>query len=432
MCIPGEGSIVRRMPELTPAQMYRLPWSLNDNVLSWLEPTKRCNLYCEGCYSRNDAKSDKSLEQIRSDLRTFVKDRRIDSISIAGGEPLVHPKIVEIVRIIRREFGLKVVINSNGLALTDELLADLVRAGVSGFTFHIDSTQGRPKWKGASEEDLNELRLGFATRVHDAGNVSVAFNSTITADTLKSVPALVTWAGKHIDIVHGMVFILFRTSLDRQYEYFARSKPIHPKSLVYYKEDAHQGHAPLVVNDVVREIRKVQSEFMPAAYLGGTRDPSSMKWVLATRVGTRDHVLGYIGPKSMEVLQTGHHALFGSYLGYARPALLRHGRATALGLSSVDPRARRMLLEWGRSLFKRPRSALARHHVQSLLIIQPIDMMPDGEMNMCDGCPDMTVHDGKLVWSCRLDEKLQYGCFLTASPRGCAPAASLSQTEQSL
>ena len=101
-------------------------------------------------------------------------------------------------------------INSNGLALTDELLTDLVGAGLSGFTFHIDSTQGRPKWKGAREEDLNQLRLGFATRVHDAGNVSVAFNSTITADTLKSVPALVSWAGKHIDIVHGIQHLQYR------------------------------------------------------------------------------------------------------------------------------------------------------------------------------------------------------------------------------
>jgi hypothetical protein len=31
---------------------------------------------------------------------------------------------------------------------------------------------------------------------------------------------------------------------------------------------------------------------------------------------------------------------------------------------------------------------------------------------MCDGCPDMTVHDGKLVWSCRLEEIHKYGAFV--------------------
>jgi len=57
------------------------------------------------------------------------------------------------------------------------------------------------------------------------------------------------------------------------------------------------------------------------------------------------------------------------------------------------------------------------------MFIQPVDFMPDGEQSMCDGCPDITVHDGKLVWSCRLDEVKQYGSFLRTVPRT-APACS--------
>jgi hypothetical protein len=51
------------------------------------------------------------------------------------------------------------------------------------------------------------------------------------------------------------------------------------------------------------------------------------------------------------------------------------------------------------------------------MIIQPIDILPDGRANMCDGCPDMTVHDGELRWSCRLEEIKDYGCFLQACPK---------------
>ena len=93
--------VIHPSTPLDPQAIYRLPWSLNDNVLAWLEPTKRCNLYCEGCYSRNDPKSDKSLEQVRADLDVFVANRNVDSISIAGGDPLVYPHIVETVRMIR-------------------------------------------------------------------------------------------------------------------------------------------------------------------------------------------------------------------------------------------------------------------------------------------------------------------------------------------
>jgi hypothetical protein len=403
--------------------MYRLPWSLNDNVLAWLEPTKRCNLYCEGCYSRNDPKSDKSLDQIRSELQAFVRQRRVDSISIAGGDPLVHPKIVEIVRMIRHEFGLKPIANTNGLALDRSLLHALAQAGIAGFTFHVDSTQQRPKWKGASERDLNELRLSFAELVRKEGDLSVAFNATITRQTLGETPGLVNFAQRHIGLVDSMVFILFRSALDRQFEYFANGKSISTKSLVYYEEDAQQGMPPLVANDVVREIRKQHPDFAPAAYLGGTKDEHSMKWLIATRIGDKDRIAGYLGPRSMEVIQTGHHALFGRYLAYMKPSLLKHGRSSALALAAVDPGARRAAASYALSLFEVPLRLPRRQHVQSILIIQPIDMMPDGEMNMCDGCPDMTVHEGKLVWSCRLDERVEHRCFLTAAPRmGCAPS----------
>ena len=37
--------------------------------------------------------------------------------------------------------------------------------------------------------------------------------------------------------------------------------------------------------------------------------------------------------------------------------------------------------------------------------------------SMCDGCPDITAHEDKLVWSCRLEELKNYGTFLNTVPR---------------
>src|ERR1017187_7606212 len=76
---------------------YRLPWNLPDNAISWLEVTKACNLHCEGCYRENDPKGHKPLDQIKRDLAVFKKYRKTDGVSLAGGDPLVHPRIVEIV-----------------------------------------------------------------------------------------------------------------------------------------------------------------------------------------------------------------------------------------------------------------------------------------------------------------------------------------------
>jgi hypothetical protein len=405
--------------ELNPTRYYRLPWTLTDNVLGWLEPTKRCNLRCEGCYSRNDPHSDKSLAQIRFDLDVLVRNRRVDSISIAGGEPLVHPEIVQIVRIIRHDYGLKPIVNTNGHALTPELVRQLKQAGCHGFTFHVDSSQHRPgRRQGRSEEELNELREQYARLVAAEGGMLVNFNSTVFPHTLASVPKLWSWALQHPGIVHGMVFILFRTTRPKEYRYYAWGREIDPGELVYY--DQEHNPEPVTAQQLVAELRRVDPDFEPAAYLGGTHDPNSFKWLLATRVVSAGRQYGYLGSRAMELVQTGYHLVRGSYVAYADPAALRLGRAAMLGFVPFDAEARKTASRYVRELLRRPSALTDRVWLQSMAVIQPIDMLADGNMNMCDGCPDVTVHDGELVWSCRLEERLRFGCFLTATPKDMA------------
>lgn len=403
------------MTVLDPTSLYRLPWTLNDNVLAWLEPTKRCNLACVGCYSRNDPKSDKPLESARADIESLIRNRRLDSISIAGGDPLLYPYIIPLVRMIAHEYGKKPIINTNGLALSAELLAELRDAGLHGFTFHVDSTQNRPGWKGADEVKLNELRLSYAEMVAAAGDLSVAFNATVTRDTLPLVPDLVEWAHEHVDIVHSMVFILFRTTRSADFDYYANGRKVDMDDVVYL--DQQDNPQPVEAREVVDAIRERHSDFAPCAYLGGTKDPSSFKWLLSGRLASKDEVYGYVGPRYMEVLQTGHHALKGSYFAYAPTSLLRAGRSMLAAFAPLDRGVRRAARSYAAAALRTPLRVPPRVHFQSIVVIQPIDMMPDGEMNMCDGCPDMTVKDGQLVWSCRLDEHTRHGCFLTAAPR---------------
>lgn len=49
-------------------------------------------------------------------------------------------------------------------------------------------------------------------------------------------------------------------------------------------------------------------------------------------------------------------------------------------------------------------------------IIQEFDVPPDGRVDHCDSCPDMTYWEGKLVHSCRLDEYRKFGQLVTILP----------------
>ncbi len=77
------------------------------------------------------------------ELEIFKRLRSSDGISIAGGDPLMHPDIVEIVW-MSAELGMKPILNTNGGRLTKEVLRELKRVGIFGLTFHVDSKQGRP------------------------------------------------------------------------------------------------------------------------------------------------------------------------------------------------------------------------------------------------------------------------------------------------
>jgi len=43
--------------------------------------------------------------------------------------------------------------------------------------------------------------------------------------------------------------------------------------------------------------------------------------------------------------------------------------------------------------------------------------LPDGRQDMCDSCPDMTVWNGELAWSCRLEECIHFGQFTRTVPK---------------
>jgi MoaA/NifB/PqqE/SkfB family radical SAM enzyme len=398
------------MIELNHLDYYRLPWNLTDNSISWLEPTAKCNLSCYGCYRTNE-KTFKTIAEIKSDLDVFMKFRKSDGVSIAGGEPLLHPNIIDIVKEVKAR-GLKPIINSNGLALTKELLFDLKRAGVYGFTFHIDSKQNRPGWKEANEIELNELRYHYASMLAEVGNISCSFNSTVYEDTMKYIPDMLKWAHEHIDIVQVMVFILYRNADNTDFDFYVGPKKIDINETVYNESEEEKQRADIKANEVYEIIKKTYPDFDSCAYLNGSQKPDSFKWLLSGRFGTKEKIYGYMGRKAMEIIQVGHHLLFNKYLAYSEPKLTRKGKSMLL-LGAFDKRLRKTAGKFLRN----PLNLFKRLHYQSLMIIQPVDFLENGRQNMCDGCPDITVWNGELVWSCRMEEQQKYGINMYAFPK---------------
>jgi len=390
-------------------ELYRLPWSKNDNPIAWLEITDICNLHCEGCY-RQRLTGHKPLDEIKEEILFFKRWRNPDNVSIAGGEPLVHPQIVDIVAFIA-ENGLKPIILTNAVMLTPELLRELTAAGLAGFTVHIDSHQGRPGWEGKSEAEHNELREHYARMIAAERNLITIFNSTVYPSTFHEIPDVVRWGQAHLDIVHGLVFITYRiletevsVGIDK------RGAEVDARRLSYSTGSFDEDF--VTAPEVYQIIKEHCPAYQPSGYLGGTIRHDSFKWLAGAMVGSKHGIYGSVGPLAMQVAQAGHHLFCGTYLAY-----LAQMKAAPLMflLAPWDRAVRHALKSWLGDVVRHPSHLLGRVQIQTIGIIQAPDLQPGGQADMCDSCPDMTVWNGTLINSCRMDEYRLFGGMLSVT-----------------
>ncbi len=399
--------------ELSKRALYRFPWSGNDNPIGWLEVTDKCNTYCRGCYRINGMQGHKSVEQIKEEVALLKKLRNCDNISIAGGEPLIHPQILDIIAYIR-SLKMKPLILTNGIRMENDrpFMVELKKAGVVGFTFHIDSEQNRPHWKGKTETELFELRQHFADMAYSVGGLFTSFGMTVYPGNLDFVTELVSWANKNIDRVHGLVFIGFRTAaLEGGYNYFAGGQAIDPQ-MSYFGDDTTELY--LTSTDIYNKIKQDFPHYETSAYMGGSQTQDKITWLVSAQLGTKHKMYGSSGTKVMELFQTFHHLRYGTYVIYS-PSNTLPKIAFLLGL--VDKGVRETFANFRREVLRHPSEMFRPMYVQSIGIIQGPDLLEDGRIDMCESCPDMTVWNGRLVHSCRMDEWRLYGNYITAQPR---------------
>jgi organic radical activating enzyme len=384
---------------------------MNDNPIAWLEVTDSCNLRCEGCY-RQILTGHKSLEKIKEEILFLKRWRNPDNMSIAGGEPLLHPQILDIVAFIT-EIGIKPILLTNAMHLTPDFLQELKEAGLVGFTIHIDSHQGRPGWKDKNEAENNELRQYYADMVAAEGGLIAVFNSTVYPASYHEIPDVVRWGRANIDRVHGLVFITYR-ALDTgsHVAYDSEGRAVDANQLGYTSKRIDE--AFVTSPEVCQSIKDTCPEYDPAGYLGGTIRHDAFKWLAGAMIGSRRGVYGSIGKETMQLAQIGHHLIFGTYLAYM--SKMRVSPLVFL-MSPWDKTVREAARNWLRDMFRHPQSLFDGLQLQSIGIIQAPDIQPGGLADMCDGCPDMTVWDGKLINSCRMDEYRLFGDLLSVAQK---------------
>ncbi|MFC1631672.1 radical SAM/SPASM domain-containing protein [Candidatus Omnitrophota bacterium] len=106
----------------------------------FIEPTNDCNLKCIICPRRKSKKqigymSFKIFRKVVDQLPT----KKISVLSLhQAGEPLLHPRIVDMVRYAKGRGLRKVGFATNGTLLNENLSRDLIDSGLDGLTVSMD------------------------------------------------------------------------------------------------------------------------------------------------------------------------------------------------------------------------------------------------------------------------------------------------------
>lgn len=153
-----------------------------------LRITRRCNAACSFCQAPNTSRAELTVDQIRI-LSGIFASAGVVSIKLSGGEPTVRPDLPDVIAAISAA-GPKVVITTNGIRISDEVLDTAVRH-CAEFKFSIH----RPDM---TNDDVLRVRAFERIMRNLAScrqrNIPFALNTVVTSQTTKLMDDMARFA----------------------------------------------------------------------------------------------------------------------------------------------------------------------------------------------------------------------------------------------
>jgi Radical SAM superfamily/4Fe-4S single cluster domain len=371
---------------------WHLPWTADNVPHGVLDINRGCNITCRACYNEA-APHHKSLEEITNDLDVMTKLRRIDSLSLAGGEVTLHPQLLEIIKLIKRR-GITVELFTNGLLLDEVLLDQLSAAGTDLIFLHIEPSQQRDDLPASpSFEDCRQLIEQKTAQIHVRGMES---GVVFTACDDQELPLFV-------DLVINIPTITYMlVTLCRE-----NSQINWVKGDVLAGMQGKSGPANATPDvpqiDSVAKWFREQHQARPFARICSNVDKTETRWlsylmgVVDLPTGNRHYSACRSGLLEKSYLKI-YYWLKRRYPFYTRQDSRQFRLQLLLNAISGGCFFGNMKLLF-HSL--RPQAKLKALRI---LLQKPAEVASDGTVIHCLNCPDATIKNGRLVPLCLVDK----------------------------
>jgi len=182
-------SFLKRI-ELTKFSAFASSYCYNLPEEIQIELTTRCNLNCPWCGRKQTKDKSAVIDKIK--LKEFIKTLKgIKKVRfVGGGEPLLYPDLVEIIRFGKRYIP-NVSLTTNGVLLDKKIISELVESGLSDIAVSLDGTDKKTCYK-TKGTDLNQIVKNVKT-LRQISNLPIEIWAVVSKEnleSLKSIPEL--------------------------------------------------------------------------------------------------------------------------------------------------------------------------------------------------------------------------------------------------
>lgn len=144
------------------------------SCLALIEVNDECNLTCPVCFAESSPQrtANKSLAEIERMLDTLVESEGFpDLVQISGGEPSIHPQIVEILKLAKSKPIRHIMLNTNGIRIArDPAFVEALAALKPGFEVYLQfDSMKREALENLRGADLRKVREQALANLEAAG-----------------------------------------------------------------------------------------------------------------------------------------------------------------------------------------------------------------------------------------------------------------------
>lgn len=356
---------------------FSIAYSLKGTPHLSLETNFTCNLTCKACYNKNKDHV-KSLSKIQEEIKFAMTKRNLETISVIGGEPTLHPNLIDIIKFIRKQ-GIFCQVLSNGIIFLeddeDTLLKECINAGVNRIVVHVDEGQKH------YHKDIKSVIVKLFNKL-EKYKIPYALTVTIYNETTSGIPENIKeYMGyKYFDGVIG--YVVRDVSQDIAQKTQSEDNP--------KLEDVYQSIS-----------NKLHIE--PSAYLPSGMQEDYISWMIYLFfINTKTQETFSISPgilkfgRKIYKMRTGKNPVGGFY----SRRTFRLSIIVMFFLETLNN------VKSFKAFWKLMKKSSGLKNIRQLFITlqnPPEFDKEKGTYHICHHCPDATVRNGKLMPLCMAD-----------------------------